>query len=202
MGNLAPTEYRLVLLASGNGTNAERLIRHFADLDLARVVAVLTDNPKARVLQRAHNLGIPTSVLPKNVYTHGEAFREQLQALGADLVILAGYLKLVPSAVVAAYPNALVNIHPALLPKFGGKGMYGMRVHEAVIEAKEKWSGITIHYVNEVYDDGEIIVQESLRVQPHWGADDLATAIHQLEYQHFPTTIELLLRQRRQLEHP
>ena len=200
MGKQSLRKTRMAILASGNGTNAERLIRHFADSELAEVVCVMSDNPQSGVLQRAHNLGVPTQVLPRKVYNDGEAFLAQLQAAGADFVILAGYLKLIPARVVTAFPKSLVNIHPALLPKFGGKGMYGMHVHEAVIAAGEKWSGITIHYVNEVYDAGEVIHQESLRVQPDWSAADLAHAIHQLEYQHFPRTLELLLRQRRDLD--
>lgn len=187
-------------MASGSGTNAERLMHHFSSSELAKVVLLLTNNPDAGVIQRAAKAGVNCEVLPKKVYSDGPALLERLQAAQADLVVLAGYLKLIPLEVVQAFPNRIVNIHPSLLPRHGGKGMYGMRVHQAVINDHDEWSGITIHYVDEQYDQGEVIRQESLRVQPAWSAADLAHAIHQLEYLHFSDTIEGLLQQRRELE--
>lgn len=197
---LPSTPYRIVILASGNGTNAERLIGHFAQSELARVTLVLTNNRDAGVRERAQRLGVPSKWMSREVYGSGEALTALLQAEKADLVVLAGYLKLLPAETVAAFSGRIVNIHPSLLPRHGGKGMYGMRVHEAVVDAGEKESGITIHYVNEAYDEGKIILQVALEVQEDWSADTLARAIHGLEYAHFPSTIESLLKERRERE--
>lgn len=196
MGSPTSPKYRLAVFASGNGTNAERLIQHFAGSELGEIVLVFSDNPKAGVLARAQKLGVASEVLPKKIYNDGAALVSRLHENRIDFIVLAGYLKLVPDAVVAHYPKAIVNIHPALLPNYGGKGMYGMRVHRAVIQDQGKSSGITIHYVNEVYDEGEIVLQVALDIQPGWQAEDLAQAIHQLEYAHFPATIEKLLAER------
>ena len=200
MGSPTSPKYRLAVFASGNGTNAERLIQHFAESDLGRIVRVFSDNPEAGVLERARKQGVDAEVLPKKVYNNGTALLSRMHENQIDFIVLAGYLKLVPDAIVAHFPKAIVNIHPALLPNYGGKGMYGMRVHRAVLRDRQTRSGITIHYVNEVYDEGEIILQEAIDVQDNWTAEDLAKAIHQLEYAHFPATIEKLLAERNALE--
>lgn len=199
MGQNHALKFRIVILASGNGTNAERIMTYFADSELAQVVLVLTNNQDAGVLSRAAKAGVNALVLSKKIYNDGSAFLEFLEAAEPDLIVLAGYLKLVPSEVVARYPNSIINIHPSLLPKHGGRGMYGGRVHAAVIDQKDPQSGITIHYVNEVYDQGEVILQAKVDIEPTWTPDDLAKAIHQLEYKHFPVVIENLLRERREV---
>ncbi len=199
MGQNHALKFRIVILASGNGTNAERIMTYFADSNLAEVVLVLTNKSDAGVLSRAAKAGVNALVLSKNIYTDGAAFLEFLEAAQPDLIVLAGYLKLVPSEVVSRFAKSIVNIHPSLLPNYGGRGMYGGRVHEAVIANQDKESGITIHYVNEVYDEGEVILQAKVNIEPNWTATELAQAIHQLEYKHFPVVIENLLRERRTL---
>lgn len=192
-----PAPYRVVIMASGNGTNAERLMGYFRDSDLAEVVLVLTNKKAAGVVQRAANAGVTCEWMSREVYSSGDRLTARLQAERADLVVLAGYLKLLPAETVQAYAGCIVNVHPSLLPKHGGKGMYGMKVHEAVIAEGDSHSGITIHQVNEVYDEGEVIFQATIPVEADWTPEDLAQAIHQLEYAHFPDTIEKLLQQRR-----
>lgn len=194
MGKNQHSEFRIVILASGNGTNAERIMTYFADSELAEVALVLTNNPDAGVLSRAEKAGVNALTLSKNVYAHGEHFLEFLEASQPDLIVCAGYLKLVPAEVVTAFEGRIINIHPSLLPKYGGKGMYGMRVHEAVIANGDAQSGITIHQVNEVYDQGEILLQERIPVESGWTPSELAQAIHKLEHAHFPRVIESLLK--------
>ncbi|MEM6272321.1 MAG: bifunctional phosphoribosylaminoimidazolecarboxamide formyltransferase/IMP cyclohydrolase [Bacteroidota bacterium] len=189
----APQPLRIVILASGNGTNAQCIAAYFRDSELARVVLVLTNNPRAGVLDRAKTLGIPAEVMSRNVYGDGTALTARLRAAEADLVVLAGYLKLIPQAVVRAYTGRLINIHPALLPRHGGQGMYGEKVHAAVIAAGDRYSGITIHHVTEAYDEGPPILQTRLAVGDRT-AKELAQAVHALEYRHFAPTIEYLLR--------
>lgn len=191
------SRYRIVILASGSGTNAERIIQHFAGSDLAEVVLVLTNNQDAQVRIRAKKAGVEEEVLSRKTYGDGKELCQRLELAKTDFIVLAGYLKLIPLAVIKQYENAIVNIHPALLPEYGGKGMYGMRVHEAVILNKEPESGISIHYVNENYDEGELILQEKVKVEKGWKAGDLAQAIHQLEYQYFPKAIEKVLREKK-----
>lgn len=189
--------YRIVILASGNGSNAERIMAHFEGSGLGKVVLVLTNKKEAGVRERAKRAGIPCEWMSREVYSAGSHLTARLEAAGADLVVLAGYLKLLPSETVAAYEGRIVNIHPSLLPRHGGKGMYGMKVHQAVIREGDAESGITIHHVNEAYDEGEVIFQATVTVLADWTPEDLAQAIHQLEYAHFPTTIEKLLQERR-----
>lgn len=194
MGKNQHSEFRIVILASGNGTNAERIMTYFEDSVLAEVVLVLTNNADAGVLQRAKNAGVNALTLSKNVYAHGAHFLEFLEASQPDLIVCAGYLKLVPSEVVSNFSGRIINIHPSLLPHYGGKGMYGMRVHEAVIASGDAESGITIHQVNEVYDQGEILLQKRISIAADWTPQDLAQAIHKLEHEHFPQIIESLLK--------
>lgn len=184
---------RIAVFASGNGSNAERVADHLRQSPWGRVTVVLTNNPKAGVLDRAKRLGLRSMVLPPSVYGNGEQLNALLTAEGIDFVVLAGWLKHLPDATVAAWRGRIVNIHPSLLPRHGGPGMYGMRVHASVLAHGDAESGITIHHVNEVYDQGEVIHQVRLAVQPGWDADTLAQEIHALEHAHFPTVIENLL---------
>lgn len=183
---------RIAVLASGSGSNAQRLIEHFAQHPKAHVVLVGCDQPEAGVLQRAWDLGVPSYLFNGAELKDGTVQRE-LQGQHIDLAVLAGFMRLIPASLVKAFPQRIVNIHPALLPKYGGKGMYGHHVHEAVVAAKEKESGITIHYVNERYDEGEHLFQATCPVLPEDTPETLAARIHELEHAHFPVVIEQLV---------
>jgi phosphoribosylaminoimidazolecarboxamide formyltransferase / IMP cyclohydrolase len=189
----AANPLRIAVFASGNGSNAERVARHFQASTLARVTLILSNNPKAGVLDRAQQLDIPSIVVSKSIFESGFALNALLATHTIDVLVLAGWLKHIPDEVIATYRGRIVNIHPSLLPAHGGQGMYGMRVHDAVLAAGEPISGITIHHVNEVYDQGEVIHQVSLAVQPGWTSEQLAQEIHALEHAHFPIVIENLL---------
>ncbi len=184
---------KLALFASGNGSNAEAIIKYFLADKHVEVAAVYTNNKNAFVLQRAHRYGLAATVFTKEEF-HAPAFTRQLQQQGFDMLVLAGFMWLVPPALVAAFPDKIINIHPALLPAYGGKGMYGHFVHEAVIRNKEKKSGITIHYVNEQYDRGDILFQAECPVLPDDTPDTLARRIHHLEHHHYPRVIAGLCR--------
>jgi len=183
---------RIAIMASGNGTNAHALIEHFRSNAHAEVALVGCDNPKAGVIQRAWDLGVP-SYLFNGIQVKDGSVMCELQGARIDLIVLAGFLRLIPSELVRAFPKRIVNIHPALLPKYGGKGMYGDRVHQAVIAAGAKESGITIHYVNEHYDEGEHIAQFRCVVLPDDDAASLAERIHALEHRHYPEVIGTLI---------
>lgn len=183
----------IAIFASGSGSNAEHIIRYFQKNDSVQVSLVLSNRRNAYVLERAHRLGVPCNVFTKEEWEVGEAILPVLQKYRIDLIVLAGFLVRVPDSLLHAYPDKIINIHPALLPKFGGKGMYGARVHQAVVAAGEKESGITIHYINERYDEGNTIFQATCPVLPTDSPDDVATKIHALEYEHFPLVIEKLL---------
>ena len=183
---------RIAILASGSGTNAQRLMEHFRTHSQAEVVLVGSDNPKAGAIQRAWDMGVPSYLFNGSQLKDGVVLRE-LQDQRIDLIVLAGFLRLIPPEMVRAFPARIVNIHPALLPKFGGKGMYGDRVHQAVIDAGEKESGITIHYVNEHYDRGEHIAQFRCPVLPDDTPASLSARIHALEHEHYPKVVESLL---------
>lgn len=185
---------KIAVLASGSGTNAENIIRYFREKGSARVALVLTNRQKAFVLERAKGLGVACASLSKEEWESGEAVLAMLRRYDIDFVVLAGFLARVPDNVLHAYPDKMINIHPSLLPKFGGKGMYGDRVHEAVIAAGERESGITIHYTNERYDEGAVICQLKCPVLPEDTPQSLAQRVHQLEYEHYPRVIEQLLR--------
>lgn len=185
---------RIAIFASGNGSNAEAIINYLADFMQLEVVAIYTNNPEAFVLERALNHNIPSFVFNKAEFRSPE-YLETIIAEDYDLVVLAGFMWLVPPQLVGAYPNKIINIHPALLPKYGGKGMYGHHVHEAVLANQEKESGITIHIVNEQYDEGDIILQKSCPVRPNDTADTLAARIHSLEHKYYPrVVVELCLK--------
>ncbi len=181
--------YKLAILASGSGSNAENIIRYFQQHEDINVSLVLANKPDAFVLQRAKDLGVPARIFDKATFSSTD-FSKQLVSEGITHLVFAGFLWLAPSHLIAAFPNRIVNIHPALLPKFGGKGMYGHAVHQAVVDAHEKESGITIHLVNEEYDKGKPLFQASCVLDTNDTADTVAQKIHQLEYEHFPRVIE------------
>ncbi len=182
--------YRIAIFASGSGTNAEEIMKRFQQHSTVRVVMLLSNNPQAFALERAKKFNIPTKVFNRVQFRESEEVVNWLREAHVTHVVLAGFLWLVPASLVAAFPGKIINIHPALLPKFGGKGMYGMKVHEAVKAAGEKETGITIHEVNEHYDEGKIIFQARCAVNPMDTPEDIAHKIHQLEYRHFPEVIE------------
>jgi len=182
----------IVLFASGAGTNAENIILHFKDSTLAKVVAVFCNKPDAKVLDKAKHHKVLTIIFSKEEFQK-ELFLEKLNNFQPDLIVLAGFLWHLPEYFIKSYTDKIINIHPALLPKYGGKGMYGMKVHQSVLENKEKQTGITIHYVNEHYDEGKIIFQKSISVKNCKTAEEIAEKIHELEYKYFPTIIEKLL---------
>jgi phosphoribosylglycinamide formyltransferase 1 len=188
--NPVPT---LAIFASGSGSNAQRITEYFRHTGTARVAAVYCNTPGAGVLQRAENLGLPSVLFNRESFYSSQEVLSDLQKRGVDWIILAGFLWLVPDYLLRAFPQRVVNIHPALLPAYGGKGMYGMRVHEAVIASGDTRSGITIHYVNGKYDEGDIIFQADCRLSPADTPHSLAQKIHALEYEHFPRVIETLL---------
>ena len=181
---------KIAIFASGSGSNAENIIQYFAQKPQFCVKSVFCNVPDAYVLERAKKYRIPTFVFNREEFRNPDKVFRQLQEQEIDFIVLAGFLWLMPSFITAAWPNKIVNIHPALLPAYGGKGMYGHYVHEAVIAAGEKESGITIHYVNDHYDQGAIIFQAKCPVLPTDTPDDLAARIHELEYRDFPEIIE------------
>lgn len=185
---------RIAILASGSGTNAQRLMEHFQHHSAGRVVLIGCDQPRAGVLQRAWDAGVPSLLFTGKQLRDGAVLRE-LKTQRIDLIILAGFMRLIPAEMVSAFPGRILNIHPSLLPKFGGKGMYGQRVHQAVIAAGEKESGITIHLVNEHYDEGRHLAQYTCAVRPTDTPDTLAARIHALEHAHYPEVVEATVQQ-------
>ncbi|MDC6362239.1 MULTISPECIES: phosphoribosylglycinamide formyltransferase [Flavobacteriaceae] len=184
---------RIVILASGSGSNAENIIKYFKESPSVEVSAVLTNKSTAKVLERCDRLNIPGFYFNRAAFTGSQTIVQFLEGLQADLVVLAGFLWKIPSNIIDAFPNKVINIHPALLPKYGGKGMYGAKVHEAVKKNLETETGITIHYVNEHYDEGAIIFQAKTAISPEDNVDVIAQKVHRLEYEHFPKVIEKLL---------
>lgn len=184
---------KIVVLASGNGSNAERIITFFRENGLAEVTLVITNNPKAGVLERCQLLGVETMVALRDDFYNNQRVFSKLKNVTPDLIVLAGFLWLIPAEIIRAFRDRIINIHPALLPAYGGRGMYGHHVHEAVIAAKEEKSGITIHFVNEKYDQGDILFQADTLITPDDTPESLAEKIHQLEYRYFPEIIESLL---------
>ena len=183
---------RISIFVSGNGTNLQRIAEYFKDNHDVEIVNVVCNNPKAYAIERAKNLGIPLRMITKKEFNSQE-FTEEMKALNLDLIVLAGFLWKIPSSLIQAHPRKIINIHPALLPKYGGKGFYGEHVHEAVVAAKEAHSGITVHYVDEVYDNGEIILQAHTKLDPNETPDTLAAKIHKLEQAYFPVVIETII---------
>lgn len=183
---------RIAVFASGSGTNAENLINYFRQNDGADISLILTDNPKARVLERAAKYSVPTVTFSREELREGKVL-DKLVKNKIDFIVLAGFLSLVPRGITEHYQGRIVNIHPALLPAYGGKGMYGMKVHQAVIDAGEEESGITIHYVNENYDDGDIVFQARTEVFGDDTPEDLAERVHALEYKYYPQVVDDLV---------
>lgn len=184
---------KIVLFASGNGSNAENIISHFKNTNQATVVAVFTNNLQAQVIERAKKHAVPAFVFNKTELLDATILKK-LQEIQPDLIVLAGFLLKFPLDIITEFPNKVINIHPALLPNYGGKGMYGMNVHKAVLENKEKETGITVHYVNEHYDEGAFIFQQQVAIENCTTAEEIAHKIHELEMQHFPKVIENLLK--------
>ena len=184
---------RVIIFASGNGSNAENLIKFFQNRDNVSVVLVLTNNPRAKVLDRCKALNISALSFNRMAFSETSVVLNILKMLNPDLIVLAGFLWKIPQNIISEFPNRIINIHPALLPKFGGKGMYGFHVHEAVVNNKETETGITVHYVNENYDEGAIIYQAKCSVESTDTAESVAQKIHKLEMEHFPVVVNSLL---------
>lgn len=180
----------IAIFASGSGSNAQRIAEYFAGNRHIRIVSIYSNNPAAYVIERARDLGIPSRVFSRKDFYESDTVLEQLRQDQVDLVVLAGFLWLVPVSLIRAFPGRMINIHPALLPGYGGKGMYGAHVHQAVVANREKESGITIHLVNEEYDKGTILFQGKVPLAADETAESLAARIHELEYAHFPVEIE------------
>ena len=191
------TSGKLVIFASGSGTNAENIIKYFKDSNIAKVEAVFSNNRNAKVLRRAHDHDVKALHFDREALYDTNEVLHVLKDINPDLIILAGFLWLFPEKILNEFPERVINLHPALLPKFGGKGMYGEAVHKAVIDKRETETGITIHFVNSKYDEGNIIFQDRFPVEPHMTHLEIAEKIHELEYRHLPVVIENLLKQRR-----
>lgn len=183
----------IAIFASGSGTNAENIARYFAKSENVKVAVVLSNNRNVRVHDRVKKLGVPSFVLSRDEFASGVPVLEKLAEYDVCFIVLAGFMNKISDALLQAFPGKIVNIHPALLPKFGGKGMYGMHVHEAVVAAGERESGITIHYINEHYDEGAVIFQATCPVLPSDMPEDVAMKVHALEYAHYPRVIEEML---------
>ncbi|GHC43764.1 phosphoribosylglycinamide formyltransferase [Ulvibacter litoralis] len=185
---------RIVIFASGSGTNTQNVIQYFQQSNFAEVVLVLSNKKDAKVLERAKNLNIKSLHFDKTALFSSEGVLQVLKDTHVDCIVLAGFLLKFPELILKEFPNQVINLHPALLPKYGGKGMYGHHVHEAVVANKEAETGITIHYVNENYDEGAIIFQKSVALSEEDTPDTVAKKIHALEYEHFPKVIEEVIR--------
>ncbi|MBN1925681.1 MAG: phosphoribosylglycinamide formyltransferase [Prolixibacteraceae bacterium] len=182
---------KIAIFASGSGTNAENIARYFEGNENLNIECIFSNKADAYVLERAKKINIPTYVFSREEFYNSNIIVDRLKDLGIDLIVLAGFLWLIPENLIKNF--TIINIHPALLPKYGGKGMYGARVHQAVVDNREKESGITIHYVNEKYDEGQIIFQAKCPVDENDSPDDVARKVHKLEYKYFPEVIDHLL---------
>lgn len=183
----------IAIFVSGSGSNCENLIKYFNGSDLVNCALVISNKADAYALVRAKNLGVPTAVMPKADLNDPEKMMPLLAEYGIDFIVLAGFLPLVPTFLIDAFPRKIINLHPALLPKYGGKGMWGHHVHEAVKEAGEKETGMTVHYVTPVCDSGEIIAQYSVALSTDDTVDDIAEKEHQLEMKYFPAVVEKVI---------
>ena len=181
---------RIAIFASGSGSNAEQISHHFKGRTDVQVSLILTNNPTAGVIQRARKLHIPVVIFDRTLFYESNRVVELLLNAGIELVVLAGFMMQVPANLINAYPNRMLNIHPALLPRYGGKGMYGHFVHEAVVAAGERQSGISIHYVNEAYDEGEIVYQATVELDPTDTPDEVARKVQVLEHLHYPRIVD------------
>ncbi len=182
-----------MIFASGNGSNAENIIKYFQKKGSAKVISVFSNNRTAKVLRRAHDLDVKALHFDREALYETDDVLNVLKDMQPDLIVLAGFLWMFPNKILKRFPGKVINIHPALLPKYGGKGMYGMNVHKAVLEKKEIETGISIHFVNDKYDEGKTIFQATTSVKPTDTVEDIAEKIHQLEQDHFPEVIENLL---------
>ena len=185
----------IAIFVSGSGSNCENIIRHFKNHDDVRVALVLSNRPDAYALVRAQTLGVPTEVLAKADFADENTLCTLLKRYEIDFIVLAGFLLMVPTFLIKQYNRRMLNIHPALLPKYGGKGMYGRHIHEAVKNNRETETGITIHYVSEVCDGGEIVFQATTPISSDDTPDDIAAAVHRLEHQYYPVIIEKTIRE-------
>ncbi len=185
---------RIAIFASGSGSNAQKLMEYFKGSTEAEISLVLTNNPDAYVVERADNFEIPVHIFDRNGFYKTDEVLDMLTALKIDLIVLAGFLWLIPAKLIEHFPNRIINIHPALLPKFGGKGMYGDHVHNAVMAAKEAEGGITIHFVNENYDEGEFIHQAKYKIEPGDSLEMIKFKGQQLEHLHYPKIIESIIK--------
>lgn len=183
---------KILLFASGAGTNVENIIQYFRNNSHVTIVGVFTNSPNAVVLDKVKKHKLPTLIFNKNQLLGDFVLNKVIENV-PDLIILSGFLWKFPEHIIARYPNKIINIHPALLPKYGGKGMYGMKVHQTVLDNAEKETGITIHYVNEHYDEGEFIFQQKVNIEDCKTTEEIAAKIHELEHKHFPKIIEKLL---------
>jgi phosphoribosylglycinamide formyltransferase-1 len=183
---------KIALFASGSGSNAENIIRYFSTSDKLIFPLIISNKPEAFIHERAKLLQVPSFTFSREEFTHSDAVVDFLKQHNIDGIVLAGFLLKIPQNIINAFPNKIINIHPALLPKYGGKGMYGRHVHQAVADAGEKESGITIHYVNSNYDEGSIIFQTKCPVLPTDTADTIAQKVHELEYNYYPKIIQKL----------
>lgn len=190
---------RIAIFASGSGSNAQKIMEHFKRNNDVEVALILTNNPEAYVLQRADNFEIPSHIFDKKEFYNSDHVVTLLKNLNIDLIVLAGFLWLIPQNLLSAFPNKIINIHPALLPKYGGKGMYGDYVHRAVLNATELESGITIHFVNSEFDEGEIIHQSKFKIEKSDDLEMVKFKVQQLEHLHFPKVIESLLKKMKSL---
>lgn len=181
---------KIVIFASGSGTNAENIIKYFKNNKKIEIALLLSNNKNAFVIERAAKLNVETRIFDRSTFKETNEIILLLKEKNIDFIILAGFLWLIPKNLISAFNNKIINIHPALLPKYGGKGMYGIHVHNAVIDNEEKESGISIHNVNEKYDDGALIFQAKCKIELDDTAESLAQKIHKLEYEHFPKIIE------------
>jgi len=187
-------QVRIAIFASGAGSNAQKIIDHFRNSTTAKIALIVCNKPGAGVIQIASKENISVLMIEKERFLNGDAYVEELKKNKIDFVVLAGFLWKIPIALLKAYSNKIINLHPALLPNYGGKGMYGNKVHEAVLANKEKESGISIHYVDEIYDHGKIIFQAKCAVLENDTADTLAQRIHALEHEHYPKIIESVVK--------
>ena len=186
---------RIAIFASGSGSNCENLIRYFEGSEMVECALVVSNKSDAYVLERAQRLGVPTAVMPKAQLNDPEAMLPLLKKYDIDFIVLAGFLPLVPNFLLDAFPRRIVNLHPALLPKYGGKGMWGHHVHEAVKAAGETETGMTVHWVTPVCDGGDIIAQYKCEIAPSDSVDDIAEKEHQLEMRYFPEVVERIIRE-------
>lgn len=184
---------KIAIFASGSGSNAENIASYYKNNNKAQVELILTNNPKAGVIDRAKKLNIPCIVFTKEQFDSSDAIIDIFKSHNIDFIVLAGFLWLFPAKIIRFYPKRIVNIHPALLPKYGGKGMYGEKVHNAVLDNGEKETGITIHYVNKNYDEGDIIFQAICNVDPADTTESLSQKVHELEYKYYPQIIGFLI---------